>query len=648
MVLLGIPSTLGAAAMTQRPLRFWQRLSTRMVAAFVLVTLFAIGLAAFVMVHGLADVPLLGRLEAVRDVQGVSRLLEEVVSAKLLNLTRVGVLLIDPMAQAEAQRTPDPDSEAHRRVRAALVSIQKAGELTTPVYTLTDYDPATQRARVVVVSDADEALQPGSRLAVSPELAQILDDTFTDGFARSTPIYWKWSEKRRQREQWLTAIAPIIDSTGKTIAVVAVEHQGALFSYWFEALSLAIVLACVGGGLVATVVGIGLTWHVTRPISALTSGVARVASGDLTLELPVRSNDEMGRLTSNFNGMVGGLRQRDFIRNTFGRYVSPEVAKTLLESPEGLKFGGEKREITVLMSDLRGYTRFAEQGDPAWVMELLNDFLARMTDIIIAYGGTINEFIGDAIFAVYGAPMAHHDHAERAAASALAMQRAMAELNQENAARGRPRFEMGIGINTGEAVVGNIGSEQRAKYAVVGAAVNLAARVEGCTVGGQIFLSPATYERIRHIAEVAPPVPVEVKGIAEPLLLYELRGLGGQFAQRLPDVDTLVDQQVEVSLPLQCWVIDGKVVSQTAIAGVVLRLGIRQFDVRLDTPLPPLTNVRMRLRYPVLDHDSGDLYGKVLAEEQHDGARVTHIRLTSVDAMDQKIIDGFLGVASHG
>ena len=139
----------------------------------------------------------------------------------------------------------------------ALVSIQKAGELTTPVYTLTDYDPATQRARVVVVSDADESLQPGSLLAVGPELAQILDWTFTDGFARSTPIYWKWSEKRQQREQWLTAIAPIIDSTGQTIAVVAVEHQGALFSYWFEALSLAIVLACVGGGLVATVVGIG-------------------------------------------------------------------------------------------------------------------------------------------------------------------------------------------------------------------------------------------------------------------------------------------------------------------------------------------------------------------------------------------------------
>lgn len=112
------------------------------------------------------------------------------------------------------------------------------------------------------------------------------------------------------------------------------------------------------------------------------------------------------------------------------------------------------------MSDLRGYTRFAEQGDPQRVMEVLNGYLARMTDIIVEYGGTINEFIGDAVFAVFGAPLAHRDHAEAAAATALAMQRAMFEINAQHQTRGFPRFEMGIGVNTGEAV-GNIGSKQR-------------------------------------------------------------------------------------------------------------------------------------------------------------------------------------------
>ena len=165
-----------------------------MVAAFVLVTIFAIGLAALLLFRGLADVPLLGRLDAVRDFQGLHQVLEEVVSAKLLNLARTGVLLIDPGAHAEAQHTPDQESEAPRRVRAALLSIRRAGELTTPIYTLTDYDPATQRARVVVVSNADDSLQPGALLPVGPEAARILGWTFEDGFARSTPIYWKWNE----------------------------------------------------------------------------------------------------------------------------------------------------------------------------------------------------------------------------------------------------------------------------------------------------------------------------------------------------------------------------------------------------------------------------------------------------------------------
>jgi adenylate cyclase len=382
--------------------------------------------------------------------------------------------------------------------------------------------------------------------------------------------------------------------------------------------------------------------RLTRPISALTRGVGRVAGGDLSRALPVRRSDELGQLTGAFNAMLEGLRQRDFVRSAFGRYVSPEVAQTLLESPEGLRFGGQKREVTILMSDLRGYTRFAEQGDPAQVMDLLNGYLPRMTDLIIQHGGTINEFIGDAVFAVFGAPLAHPDHAERAAAAALAMQCAMVEMNHDHAARGLPRLEMGIGINTGEAVVGNIGSEQRAKYAVVGSAVNVAARVESSTVGGQVFISAATYVRIRDIAEVPEPMTVEVKGVAEPLVLYELRAVRGRFAQRRPDVGEDSGPQTEVVVPMTCWVIEGKIVSKEALRGVVLRLGTRQIDARFDTPLAPLTNVRLRLSYPGLAHDSGDLYGKVVAGPGANGAALTRIRLTWVDSVDQKVIEAFL------
>jgi adenylate cyclase len=351
----------------------------------------------------------------------------------------------------------------------------------------------------------------------------------------------------------------------------------------------------------------------------------------------VRSGDEVGVLTGAFNGMVEGLRQRDFIRSAFGRYVSPEVAKTLLESPDGLRLGGHKRQITVLMSDLRGYTRFAEHGDPAGVMEVLNDYLGRMADVVIAHGGTINEFIGDAIFAVFGAPVEHPDHAERAAAAALAMQDAMDALNRENAGRGRPRFEMGIGLHTGEAVVGNIGSEQRTKYAVVGAAVNLAARVEGCTVGGQVLVTAATVDRLRDLGDVAPPISVELKGLAAPIALYELRGLAGRFARRRPE--TVGEAAgVDVALPIAGSVVEDKRVRDAVFHGTVRRLGSHALEAELDAELAALTNVRLRLTYPAPTGESGDVYGKVTGVVARGGLRLTQVHLTSVDPADQAVL----------
>src|SRR5213078_4362152 len=394
-----------------------------------------------------------------------------------------------------------------------------------------------------------------------PDVAERLGWTFEDGVARYTGIY------RNARGTWISAFAPVGGEAGKRLAVLVVDYPVEIYLDRLNELQFSILYASMAGALAALIVGLVMARRLTRPISALTHGVARVAEGDLSQALPVRSRDEVGVLTRAFNGMLERLRQRDFIRNTFGRYVSPEVVKTLLESPEGLRFGGEKRVVTILMSDLRGYTRFAEQGDPARVMEVLNGYLARMTDTHVA--------------------------------------------------RGLPRFEMGIGVNTGEAVVGNIGSEQRAKYAVVGSAVNVAARIEGSTVGGQVFLSAVTYEQLRDKAEVLPPVSVELKGLAAPLLLYELRGLSGRFAQRLPEATTEDEEQRDVALALTCWVIDGKAVSKESVAGEVVRIGRRGLAARLARPLAPLTNVRLRMTYPASGHESaeghasGDLYGKV-------------------------------------
>ncbi|HSF05206.1 MAG TPA: adenylate/guanylate cyclase domain-containing protein, partial [Methylomirabilota bacterium] len=559
-------------------LRFWQRLGVRLAALFATVTLLAVGLV--------------GVLTYERQKSEV----QDTVGAQLLNIARTAVLLVDSELHAEAQRTGDTTSPAYRRIQEALAAIQERVVVPTPVITLADYDPAARRARLVVTSQGPA--RPGDPYVVAAEVVQPMSWTFDDGFARFTPIY------RDHRGVWISAFAAIKDGQDRTTAVLMVDYPVEVYLDRLGELRATILIASAAGTLGALVLGLLFARHATRPISALTAGVGRVAAGDLSRTLPVRSSDEVGQLTRAFNAMLEGLRQRDFIRATFGRYVSPEVAQTLLASPEALRLGGTKREVTILMSDLRGYTRFAEHGDPAEVMAILNVCLGRLSEVIIAYGGTINEFIGDAIFAIFGAPLDHPDHAERAAAAALAMQRAMAELNEAQAARGLPRFEMGIGINTGEAVVGNIGSEHRAKYGVVGNAVNTAARIEGATVGGQIFVSATTYECIRDIAEVGSPVAVAVKGLSEPLPLYELRALGGRFDLRLPETADETGPLAEVALPLACWVIEGKTVGTDVLAGTAVRLGRRRLVARLDVTLSPLTNVRLRLTYAVLGHES--------------------------------------------
>lgn len=218
-------------------------------------------------------------------------------------------------------------------------------------------------------------------------------------------------------------------------------------------------------------------------------------------------------------------RRNAFIRSVFGRYLTDEVAETLLESPEALSMGGERREVSILLADLRGFTSFAARRDPQDVMRVVNNFLSKMTEVIIAHGGTIDEFIGDAILALFGAPRPLEDHAQRAVACAAAMQQAMDEVNRENIADGLPEVAIGIGINTGDVVVGNIGSEKRAKYGVVGHNVNMAARIEAYTSGGQTLISANTRNACGDALQINEEIRVLPKGFDEEIPIYDVAGI---------------------------------------------------------------------------------------------------------------------------
>ena len=266
----------------------------------------------------------------------------------------------------------------------------------------------------------------------------------------------------------------------------------------------------------------------------LTWKTQQVADGDLEQKV-----DFMGDFSTAFNSMTQQLKdsreqllklneqleaRNRFIRETFGRYTSDDIVEVLLDMPEGLKLGGEKRELTILMTDLRGFTAMVERLEPTAVVALLNHYLSAMIEIIQQNGGTIDEIIGDAILVLFGAPVQMPDAARRAVCCALQMQQAMQGVNEYNAGMGWPEIGMGIGLHTGEAVVGNLGSTKRSKYGVVGQTVNLTARVESYTVGGQVLVSPSLMEAAGPGLILGEEIKVSAKGMQEPLLCRDLLG----------------------------------------------------------------------------------------------------------------------------
>ncbi|TXS95996.1 response regulator [Parahaliea maris] len=217
-------------------------------------------------------------------------------------------------------------------------------------------------------------------------------------------------------------------------------------------------------------------------------------------------------------------RNEKFIRATFGRYLSDEIVTDILERPEGLELGGDLREVTIMMSDIRGFTTLSEKLAPAQVVTMLNRYLGTMTDIIMAHQGTIDEFLGDAILAVFGAPLSRDDDADRAVRCALAMQAAMDDINARNLAEGLPAVKTGIALNTGAVIAGNIGSERRSKYGFVGHPMNVTSRIEDHCAGGETLISRSTLDKLEGHYAVGAPQTLKVKGIDEEVEVYSLQG----------------------------------------------------------------------------------------------------------------------------
>lgn len=376
----------------------------------------------------------------------------------------------------------------------------------------------TTQAEVTFVSGADEANRRVLATTLPPNRAQTV--------AAHMPMAHEselTSVLPLDGEPYVTLFTPL-GLLGDNPARIALQRSLTAELAPARDLENVIVLISLAALVVASLAALGAARSVSQPVQALAAHTEVIARGDYEARLNLNRADELGQLAESFNRMSAGLAERDRVRDLLDKNVSPAVAAQLMR--DGAALGGEEREVTILFADLRGFTTLSEKMPPRELITLLNRYLDAMSGAIETEGGIIDKFIGDEIMALFGAPVAASDSADRALAAALAMRAALAGFNATLTAEGRPSLAFGVGINTARVVAGNIGSHRRLNYSVIGDGVNVAARLQTLTRNPahatDIILSAATLSSTRKPWNTRYLGTLGVKGRIEAVEIHAL------------------------------------------------------------------------------------------------------------------------------
>ena len=272
-----------------------------------------------------------------------------------------------------------------------------------------------------------------------------------------------------------------------------------------------------------------------------------------------------------FTILISDLTEIIRVNSAFSRYTSKEIAEYVLKTPDGEKQGGKLKELTILMSDLRGFTALSTKLSAEDLIIVLNNYFEKMVAIIERYEGTVIEFLGDGMFVIFGAPKDNQRHAYNAVACAVEMENAMKQVNEWNKSHGFSQLEMGIGINSGKVVVGNIGSNQKMKYGCMGESVNLAGRIETFTTGGQIYISQYTKAMIEENLVIVNEQNILPKGAKEHIKIFEIEGIG-DINQTENKKHSIEWKEQNFISEIKFFELVGKNVSKTSYAGKIVKM----------------------------------------------------------------------------
>jgi adenylate cyclase len=473
-------------------------------------------------------------LIAYTDYREFSGMLRMEIHYKVRSIAFTAGSLLNPEALARIRTPADQNSPDYAELIKTLRQVRNANRRK---------DTYVQRIFTLSVSSRDpSALQYGVDTAESLENIHQVGDIYrlagspvTGGLASLLPhtnvAYEAWA-------RFNTAYAPIYNHNRELVGVVAVVDSEPLYGPLRELRPR--ILIPFGLSLrLALIFGTILAQHVTSPLYKMRTVIDSITRGNFDTTVPQFPGGEFAEMSKALTTMEAGLRERDTVKNAFSGYISRQVLDAVLSSGGVASLTGERRRITVLFADIRGFTTLSETMQPEEVVQLLSEFFDRMVDVVIRNHGTIDKFLGDGMMAIFGAPLTDPYQEEHAVRAALEMQAELRTLREKWQSEGRHPIRIGIGINSGNAIVGNIGSKEHMEYTAIGDMVNLASRLESesKTVGVEILVSDSTHDGTRPLFKWKEAGALHVKGREEAVQAYSVEGISGLNAASPPATD---------------------------------------------------------------------------------------------------------------
>lgn len=416
---------------------------------------------------------------------------KKLVGERLACIAAVGATRIDGDLLATLRKPQDMDSPTYRRIKEILLEIRDAAGLWE-TYTIFKEGNIL---KFLVDADIDHPALLGEQVKVDPEMLTAFEaPSYNKDFTSD-----KWGV-------YLSGFAPVRDKKNYVVGILGVDARANKVAKSLSHLKKRAYVMSLAVFVASIVIGILMSNHITRPIHSLMEGLERVKGGEFGVRIKSKRPDELGKLVDSFNEMSQGLKEKEAIRHAFERYVPREIAHQIMKSPDSLSLDGERRRITILFGDIRGFTKLTQSMEPEDIVSILNRYFSDMVSIIFKYEGTLDKFIGDGLMAIFGAPVISGNEEQRAVRAALEIQQSSGELSTEFQDKypDFPELSIGIGIHTGYAIVGNIGSKERMEYTAIGEVVNVASRLVDRAKKGQILLSKETLWPVRNIVEARP------------------------------------------------------------------------------------------------------------------------------------------------